>query len=257
MVIRFHCPNGHVLTSPDELAGKRGKCPDCGITLQIPGPDETATGEAAPTEPVPAQDDTIVFLCPNGHRLHGSRKLEGKAGQCPHCGARFRVPSHDDPPDDDDDAPSQILDGESPLAGELAVQDVPPSGIGVDQQFNFNFQEPAGQSVTVTESGKDERGSAVFNIKLDSSVGSASHPLCDLFLRLWEERSRGAFVELHLSDGAVIVPERFSKDQSRRSHGLFAIKEPDGTHTLTVVAWESITRICVRRVAKLPKRMFD
>jgi hypothetical protein len=55
----------------------------------------------------------------------------------------------------------------------------------------------------------------------------------------------------------VIVPERYSKDLSRRTHGVFAVKDPDGTHTLTAVAWDSISRVSVRRVNKLPRKMFD
>lgn len=36
MGIRFYCPNGHKLHVKSFLAGKRGICPYCGITVQIP-----------------------------------------------------------------------------------------------------------------------------------------------------------------------------------------------------------------------------
>ena len=250
MVIRFTCPNGHNLTCPDQSAGRGGKCPECGAAVRIPRQD----GSPAPSNPnggegtAAPKEEMIVFLCPNGHRLHGPASLEGRPGQCPHCGAKFRVPSRDDPADDDEEG-SQILVGESPGSGELAVG-TPPSGGGDEADepfFNFNFTEPV--------SGK---GSSASNIKLDSkSGGSDQHPLAQLFARLWEEKSRGAFVELHLTEGVIIVPERYSKELSRRTHGVFAVKDPDGTHTLTAVAWDSISRVSVRRVNKLPKKMFD
>jgi hypothetical protein len=37
-------------------------------------------------------EDLIAFLCPNGHRLTGPARLQGKPGECPHCGEKFRIP---------------------------------------------------------------------------------------------------------------------------------------------------------------------
>ena len=36
MGIRFSCPNGHKLHVKNFLAGKRGVCPECGVTVDIP-----------------------------------------------------------------------------------------------------------------------------------------------------------------------------------------------------------------------------
>ena len=36
MGIRFSCSNGHKLNVKDELAGRRGRCPECGVSVQIP-----------------------------------------------------------------------------------------------------------------------------------------------------------------------------------------------------------------------------
>jgi hypothetical protein len=36
MGIRFYCPNGHKLNVKEQLAGKRGICPQCGVKLLIP-----------------------------------------------------------------------------------------------------------------------------------------------------------------------------------------------------------------------------
>ena len=92
--------------------------------------------------------------------------------------------------------------------------------------FDFKFEEPRGASAKVVEPGKDDRGSAVYNIKVDSSAGAKPHPLSELFLKLWDERSRGAFVELHLSDGAVIVPDDLRRTLSAATHGSVRCQGP-------------------------------
>jgi hypothetical protein len=40
MGIKFRCPNGHKLNVKSFLAGKRGICPHCGVSVQIPGDAE-------------------------------------------------------------------------------------------------------------------------------------------------------------------------------------------------------------------------
>jgi hypothetical protein len=64
-----------------------------GATLQsaaLAGANSSVNPEARGVAPV--GENNIVFLCPNGHRLNGPARLQGQAGQCPHCGARFLVP---------------------------------------------------------------------------------------------------------------------------------------------------------------------
>jgi hypothetical protein len=255
MIIRFACPNGHPLTAREEHVGREFKCPKCSLPVVVPASPalgaEVAEGAAqAPSGP----EDIIVFLCPNGHRLHGPRSLEGRAGQCPHCGARFRVPSQDDP-DEEEEQGSRILVGATPDAGELAVQRLPgPDGGGASDEpfFSFKFEDSSG-------SGRGSSAVTEAPPAIETAGGSQieRHPLADLFTRFWDERARGAFVELHLGDGVVVVPERYARELSRGKYGVFAVKDPDGTHTLTVLAWDAISRVSVRRVSKLPRKIFD
>src|SRR5262249_40930250 len=106
MPLEFLCPNGHRIVSPDDRAGREAKCPKCGVLLRVPsasgavasrapgaGADAANMGNAdGQNGPAAADENNIVFLCPNGHRLNGPARLQGQAGQCPHCGARFIVP---------------------------------------------------------------------------------------------------------------------------------------------------------------------
>src|SRR5262249_18314295 len=108
-MIKFHCPNGHPLNAPDNLAGKPGKCPKCDQPFIVPQPDELgvdpATVAAASSAVTPAMGsgknlvssgEIFVFLCPNGHKLNGPPSLKGRPGQCPHCKARFLIPTDED-----------------------------------------------------------------------------------------------------------------------------------------------------------------
>ena len=48
-MIRYSCPNcDQPLTIPDELAGKRRKCPKCGVKFRVPLADGTLPGEPGP-----------------------------------------------------------------------------------------------------------------------------------------------------------------------------------------------------------------
>ena len=54
MPIRFQCPNGHKLQVGDELAGKRGACPECGAKVVVPGaakPPAAMAGEKPAAQP--------------------------------------------------------------------------------------------------------------------------------------------------------------------------------------------------------------
>jgi hypothetical protein len=75
----------------------------------------------------PSADDMILFLCPNGHRLHGLKQLAGKVGQCPHCDARFEIPF----PYDTDE-------------GEEAGRDGLDDTVTEDPLSDFGESEPAG-----------------------------------------------------------------------------------------------------------------
>jgi hypothetical protein len=159
-----------------------------------------------------AEQNNIAFLCPNGHRLVGPARLQGQAGQCPHCGARFLVP----------------MMNEMERVEEVDLTDLPAED-DLPLQTVEDVAPPAG----------------------------GVHPLCKLLRKLWLERERGAVIELHLESGMMLVPDWFDDKLSRHSHGLFAAQAADGTLTMTIVAWNTISRVIVRNVEGLPEGMFE
>jgi hypothetical protein len=81
------------------------------------------------------------------------------------------------------------------------------------------------------------------------------HPLGELFARLWAGKTDGATIELRLAGGEILVPDGFAAGLSRQNHGVFVVKDPDGTHTVTAVAWDAVERVLLRGVKQLPAEL--
>lgn len=253
MAITFQCPNGHRLTCPDAQAGKPGKCPKCGSVFRVPGgPAEgappnmlganggaTSAGEGQLKEfeehesPGDVADGEIVFLCPNGHRLHGPAEMVGRPGQCPHCSVRFLIPSPEDVSEEDDE---EAENGEGPADGAL-------------EEFVIQIETAAKESSASGKSG--------FKSATPPAPAANVHALAALLARLWPHKEQGAAIEVHLGDGKVIIPDRYASPPAHPAHALFAVREANGSHTVTAVAWDAIQRIALRQLQQLPKEWFD
>ncbi|MDZ4818950.1 MAG: hypothetical protein SGJ20_08265 [Planctomycetota bacterium] len=203
-------------------------------------------------------DDSFVFLCPNGHKLNGPRRMAGKVGQCPHCGTRFQIPTTEEISaadvasrpvhDDDDDAiavPADLTDLFTGGHTKYGAHTTERSDTGSDAGRSVR---PFSQSSTGQESG---------GYYESDNYRGPRHPLAELVTRLWVEREHGGVIELYLSGGVMLAPDWFDENLSRQTHGLFATHAADGTVTMTVVPWETITRVVVRGVVGLPDGMFE
>ena len=258
MVIKFLCPNGHQLNAPENMAGKKGKCPKCQSAFVVPTMEEVAAAEAesapqsdqsnseaseqeSPTIPAAGSgkglpgSDLFVFLCPNGHRLNGPPSLKGKPGQCPHCGARFRIPT-----DDEEEPPEEEIEPqgeERPL--QVVVGAPEPSGSG--SGFRFPFEQFA-----------PEESSEPANKPPAGAPG-----LGYIFARLWRERDDGTEVEIFLSEGEILVPDGYSAVLSNSDYGVFAIQEGNGSYSVSVVPWSAVRRVGMRKLGELPRDLFS
>ncbi len=282
MAIEFLCPNGHKLSCGEERAGRTAKCPKCGVAVQIPSSSTsvggttaggTTTGGTTATgsgifNPASGSDtrprdsgelqvgsgigtNTITFYCPNGHKLSGSIKLQGRTGQCPHCSEKFRIPSLEEL--EAAQAPAAEPESGGGLTGlwdtasaAAPAADEPHEPEPTEAQLDVEFGVPANETIATADPD--------FNY---FEMPEEAHPLCRLFDKLWEEKTHGGIVELHIRDAGTLVPDWFERRLSLESHGLFAVQAADGTLTLTAVAWESVIRVVVRNVVALPEGMFE
>lgn len=252
-MIEFLCPNGHKIQCGDSQAGKRAKCPRCGSNFLVPhkedafvdGPVAEVPNETAAGRPKRgSREPQIEFLCPNGHRLHGPASLQGRLGQCPDCGSRFRIPVYDEG-NDDEQAELGIevgrADGHRSSDSRITPPEIPgdgPSRAGAEEEQMSD--SPSDALKTDVSAG-------------DSAMRAVVHPFGAIFAKLWVEKARGATFELVLDDQRVLTPDVFIKTLSPPSHGVFAIKESNGTMTLEAVSWESVRRLVVRNLKRLPE----
>lgn len=139
MALEFNCPNGHRIVCPEDRAGTEGRCPKCGVTVRIPAASTAAKAPVAAANPAASGDAAgrdivggpevgeinIPFLCPNGHRLFAPQRLQGQAGQCPQCGARFLVPLESDMEEVEEVDLTDIDDEGRPL--EMVADTAPPT----------------------------------------------------------------------------------------------------------------------------------
>jgi hypothetical protein len=278
MVIKFLCPSGHQLSAPENLAGKQGKCPKCGTAFVVPTLEELASdngeephegpksdgGSAEPPATGPGSDvggaagptpglgsgknlgtDVFVFLCPNGHKLNGPPSLKGKPGKCPHCGARFRIPSDEDLEEPEDEVPT----GEAEQDEEIADGQLEDDRGG----FNFDFGSLGRQEdVEEAEEYVDEAPAEPM-----APPPSGPAALGYIVGRLWERREEGTELEIFMAEGEIVSPDRFSEVLSSSDYGVFAVQEGDGTYHISVIPWSAVRRIGMRKVTELGDDVFQ
>jgi hypothetical protein len=111
--------------------------------------------------------------------------------------------------------------------------------------------ETAGTDSTVSHPDFTDSGN-VGHVPPPMGVGTS---MATPFARLWHMRRQGTNVELHLRDGETLIPDQFFESFSQPTHGVFAVREADGSTSLVVVAWESVVRATLRGLSELPPEL--
>jgi len=266
-VIEFLCPNGHRIRCQSEQAGRAAKCPRCGVKFRVPKdtdpnvsgavgsdssvspPDFTDSSVSGKKTTTPAagkmSEPEMEFLCPNGHLLHGPVSLQGRPGECPDCGSRFRIPTLEEIAAEDEEEEELGL---AETAGNLSTK-------GLDADMLADLEPAPTPPPASKKPASLEESTTRTTI---SGRGETGQSMAALVTRLWDCRPKGSIVELKLRNGDVIIPQQFLKKLSQQSrHGAFAVKEADGTLSLVVTAWDVVDRATLRRLDELPKGLSE
>jgi len=190
---------------------------------------------------VNTKSDTIMFLCPNGHRLNAPQRLQGQPGKCPHCNVRFRVPNVS--PDSASNSRDLTTAASASSAGASSFR-----GSGEIQSAAEN-------------SDLGPREDAETSDVLHSSIGSkasvapvmAGHSRMFVeFTQLWKTRGDDVTFEIHLPEGEVFVPHQYSPDKSSPELGYFARKGDSGKYQIHLIPWKAVCRLVVGGLDDLP-----
>ena len=84
-----------------------------------------------------------------------------------------------------------------------------------------------------------------------------THPMAELFTRFWAARAEGSRVEVHLATGGVLLPDAYIETPSQPGHAVLVSREPDGSHTVTLVPWESVVRVILRGIRQVPGQIVE
>ena len=278
MPVKVRCPAGHAVTCPDGRYGEVGKCPRCGSTFRVPDrPGGTAVKAQEAPKPdkqekaaAAGDEELIVFLCPNGHKLNGPASLQGRPGQCPHCGMKFVIPDYREENakpraalEPEPESPEALPAEEEPVeAEETGLEDLnatePLDGLESDLSRQVTAA-PAALPEAGSESADDEPW--LLPADADELEGAepgimmGEHPMAGIFAEFWSQRTGGGVIELHLKGGGTIAPDHYDPGLSGAEQGVFALRNVDGSFTLTAVAWDAVARISVRGVRALPPGM--
>src|SRR5574340_910886 len=91
MAISVECPGcGRKFQAPEELAGKRARCPQCSAVIQVgaraPQASAQVTSGVDSVQPIPV-------ACGCGKKFRAKAELAGKQVKCPACGQALAIPS--------------------------------------------------------------------------------------------------------------------------------------------------------------------
>ncbi|WP_207395496.1 hypothetical protein [Bremerella alba] len=190
------------------------------------------------------KSETIMFLCPNGHRLNAPQRLQGQPGKCPHCNVRFRVPN----------VSPETATNSRELTTAASTSSTSASSVR-------NSEEISSAGDPLDLAGLGLRDNAETSDILQATLGAkpaaapvvAGHSrLFVEFTHLWKTRGAEVSFEIHLREGEVFVPHHYSPEKSSPELGYFARKADSGKFQIHLIPWKAVSRLVVSGLADLP-----
>jgi len=78
-----------------------------------------------------------------------------------------------------------------------------------------------------------------------------------LVAEFWKQRTETAVLELRLTDGTTLAPDRFAFARSTADYGIFSIKGDDNLFRVMAIAWDSVACVQLRGMKHVPKDLFE
>ncbi|MHB1423063.1 MAG: hypothetical protein ACYC3I_07690, partial [Gemmataceae bacterium] len=102
MSIAINCPScKNQMHAPNNLAGRKVKCPKCGQPIAVPAAIQSTPANAAVASPLEAiqvekvaQPASQIACSHCGGSMTWNDRLAGQMVGCPHCNANLQMPSH-------------------------------------------------------------------------------------------------------------------------------------------------------------------
>lgn len=242
--IQFACGNGHAISVPVRLAGKRGTCSRCGVAVVIPLTSSSVAASSAAAAVGRAAN-------PAGSSEHATSNEPVAAAV-----DASPLPTEHTPAIDGAEEMPSVETHASP-AGPVDGEELPDfSGMGGHEETAAAVDAFAGLSDGV-ESAPSPGFDGIEGSERPE-IDGVDNPTAVLVAKLFGESEHGGVVELHLKSGQIVMPQLYDFTWSRGTHGLFAAEnKSDNTITLTAVAWDSVEQVIVRKVRGLPDGMFE
>jgi hypothetical protein len=281
MSITLLCPNGHKLVCPEQQAGKRGKCPHCGATFRVPElPGTPASSGSGPlsgvkaAQPIPLAPHvtprTPLNMTPPPQPAEELQPKPAEpaptAATAPTATPAPVVPAapanpirpYEEGPYDENDAIAFLCPNGHHLCGPTSLGGKP----GECPICGIKFLIPSEEDLTgeAEEVAHAAESSPTPEGRHEASGNGATpdrRSLVDLFESFWAYKEPGVTIELHLDNGKVVAPDGYAPHLSRQGHGVFMVRETNGSYTLAAIIWSSIAQVSVRGVKELPEGVFD
>ena len=185
----------------------------------------------------------IEFLCPNNHKIRCSDDRAGHEAKCPKCGVKFLIPSNGT--SEKSAVHQSAASGQIPGLGDSHISLDALDKIEADESSAAVFKNPKSSSTSI-------KTSAATAARLTAGSTANAPSMARVFAQLWAEKPKDAILEVILRNGEVFKPDLYSKKLSLQNQGVFAVKEMDGTYTITMVEWDSMSHIQIRKMRDLP-----
>jgi len=199
-----------------------------------------------------ADREIVVFYCHScSRKLNAPVRMAGKAGQCPHCGAKFHIPSPEDAAADESPTETQEEKGirNRPAHDVIEMDDV-------EEVEEFPVEET--EDFAGSEEFSDAPGEpGPRTPPPPRPMPAAGHALAHVLMQLWTARGEEAQLELYLKEGELLTPEFFSAELSQLGYGVFANRDEDGTYQVFSVPWDSVGKAVLKKMDRLPDGLFE